>query len=840
VTHRRTGGAEPRPRVLLALLAVLLVLISGTGALTGAGSAGAAPAQAATPSVELRGQTPFVAPKDTLELRLALRDVPADATLSFEVQFPITSTNASDPGTPRAKLDRSISGKTQGRFQVPKSVQTAFVPTDADGVATVKLEIQPEAGPEPEFGFRLADGGVYPLVVTLAGGDQAPLASFITYLIRLPEGAPAADAPPLKVAGILPFRAPLAINTQGQSTLDSDGIKRLSEITRIAKAHSATPLTIAPNAETVAALGLLGDRAAANTPAALASAWTGHEVLTSTFVPLDIDAWMASKMTDELRQQLRLGRDTISGIARAAQPFDLRTWLADPTLAATSLHELQGTGRDRAVLPPDSVAPLDPKVVKPEQAQVLNLEPFDIETEGTRTRAVITEDTFRSRFSATANPALNAQIAMADLAVLYFGAERPLTSGGTAPVTRPRSVTAVLPEDLKSLAAVDAFLEALNRPVAEIVEGGGRPIIEPATVDTVLSGEPAPVNPSATTTPSGTPAGNAGGTPRGTAAPTPTTAPTPPPTAAGTTPSTTAGAPGTTNRPVAGGTVATAAPEAAPAFLRTYTPRGSLGETTMGTYPERLAAARVSLAGYDSMVGDVDAGRVTSLEQLIDVSGSAQLSPQERQAYLDAATASVARTADAVRPLPQENVTITESRTELALPIQNDNAYPVDIRVSLTSDKMQFPDGDAAPANSRSFVTTLQPGLNKVPVEVSANTSGEIQVTSKLTSPDEHISLATSRFTVRSTLISGLGLALSIGAGFFLLVWWARNFRKTRRANKLVAADDRSATALAEHDDHADPTAAPADSATDRSTAARARAPEAVRVPDDPADLPDR
>ena len=38
-------------------------------------------------------------------------------------------------------------------------------------------------------------------------------------------------------------------------------------------------------------------------------------------------------------------------------------------------------------------------------------------------------------------------------------------------------------------------------------------------------------------------------------------------------------------------------------------------------------------------------------------------------------------------------------------------------------------------------------------------------------------SLATTRYTVRSTAVSGAGLVLSVGAGLFLVVWWARHWQ---------------------------------------------------------------
>jgi hypothetical protein len=48
--------------------------------------------------------------------------------------------------------------------------------------------------------------------------------------------------------------------------------------------------------------------------------------------------------------------------------------------------------------------------------------------------------------------------------------------------------------------------------------------------------------------------------------------------------------------------------------------------------------------------------------------------------------------------------------------------------------------------------------------------------------------VAVTRFTVRSTAVSGVGLALTIAAGLFLALWWARHFRNARRDKKLVGS----------------------------------------------------
>jgi hypothetical protein len=49
--------------------------------------------------------------------------------------------------------------------------------------------------------------------------------------------------------------------------------------------------------------------------------------------------------------------------------------------------------------------------------------------------------------------------------------------------------------------------------------------------------------------------------------------------------------------------------------------------------------------------------------------------------------------------------------------------------------------------------------------------------------------LVESRLTIVSTVFSGVGIVLSIGAGLFLLLWWGRHWRTSRRDRRRVRPD---------------------------------------------------
>ena len=79
-------------------------------------------------------------------------------------------------------------------------------------------------------------------------------------------------------------------------------------------------------------------------------------------------------------------------------------------------------------------------------------------------------------------------------------------------------------------------------------------------------------------------------------------------------------------------------------------------------------------------------------------------------------------------------------------------------------------------------------------IEVTTKASGAFPLDVTVTSAGGGLPVASSRIDVRSTAISGFGLFLSIGAGVFLLIWWGRHFRHTRRARALIATDEPSPT----------------------------------------------
>ena len=229
--------------------------------------------------------------------------------------------------------------------------------------------------------------------------------------------------------------------------------------------------------------------------------------------------------------------------------------------------------------------------------------------------------------------------------------------------------------------------------------------------------------------------------------------------------------------------------------------------TDLGTYPVDLRGAHVALDGLRSLVPG--GGELTEpVARTIWSSGSRTLDADGRDAMLGSAERSITAVTDEIVVAPEQVVTLTSSSGEVPLNLENRLPYEATVRIVLTSAKLDFPEGSVIERTIPAAQTTTI----KLPVEIRA--SGAFPLTVDITSADGELPVATTTYTVRSTAISGVGLFLSVGAGLFLLVWWARHFRTSRRARKLVASN-HPALSGGEPDGYAppdsDPRPAPAD-----------------------------
>ena len=139
-----------------------------------------------------------------------------------------------------------------------------------------------------------------------------------------------------------------------------------------------------------------------------------------------------------------------------------------------------------------------------------------------------------------------------------------------------------------------------------------------------------------------------------------------------------------------------------------------------------------------------------------------------------------------VRLVSGRTFRLTAREGTIPLTLVNDNAFPVTVDIALSSEKLEFAEATSDPPTSHVLQDVeLPPGTRTVTVPVKARASATFSLRATLlTQSGEEISR--TRFTVISTVISGVGAVLSVGAGAFLLLWWASHWRTVRRARRLV------------------------------------------------------
>lgn len=202
-----------------------------------------------------------------------------------------------------------------------------------------------------------------------------------------------------------------------------------------------------------------------------------------------------------------------------------------------------------------------------------------------------------------------------------------------------------------------------------------------------------------------------------------------------------------------------------------------------------VQSARDRVAGVGALLDDPSVS--TALGQSLLLSTGTDTPDDARLAYVEHADETISSVSGAVA-LPDEfEITLTSRSSTIPVRINNLLDQPLTVRLELDSDQLEFPDGAV-------ITRELAPGGNSIDVAVRTRTSGAFTLDVTVLSTDQSIVLDRSTFDVRSTAISGVGLALSIGACLFLAIWWARHWRSARRSAHLVPSSPTADDALAD------------------------------------------
>ncbi len=369
-------------RLGLLLAAALLALAAG----------GLSPVTAQEPEANrprLVSQTPWVVEDQPVELAFALDGgLPEDGTVELTLYGALTSRDVLLRGT----VDPSALGEERDNLSIPN----ALVPERGDGAFGLLLAT--DGSPS---GLPVADPGVYPLAIAVAGPDGVPGPALVTWIVRTADDA---GATPLRTALVLPLHARPSFGPDGGPELTDRARALLETRARLLDKFRDVSLTVAPTPELI-------DAVAETDPDLLdqvAEALAPHHVVTGTYVRLDLTAYadvpdLAGPLEDQFEVGTRTLRRTLD------RPVDLRTWVGAGNPTSSALDALIDNGMDRALLRRESVTgpmlPIDePLVVTGGTGQAV--------------AAVLADPTLRTHVNGTADPVLAAQRALADLALL--------------------------------------------------------------------------------------------------------------------------------------------------------------------------------------------------------------------------------------------------------------------------------------------------------------------------------------------------------------------------------------------------------------------------------------
>jgi hypothetical protein len=190
-----------------------------------------------------------------------------------------------------------------------------------------------------------------------------------------------------------------------------------------------------------------------------------------------------------------------------------------------------------------------------------------------------------------------------------------------------------------------------------------------------------------------------------------------------------------------------------------------------------VRSVRRRLAAFTNLVGESDptyrlGRRAVLLSQFVPPD-SAPPSRASARGWLTGAEKLVSGVTDRVRG-PEGRVTLTARRGGIPITLNNGNPRPLQVRVRLESDQLRFPEGDER-------VLTLPPRNTTARFAVETRSPGAFPLVITVTSPNGQLLVSRSRLTIRSTVVSGVGALLTVGAGAFLLAWWGNDLRRARR-----------------------------------------------------------
>ncbi len=213
------------------------------------------------------------------------------------------------------------------------------------------------------------------------------------------------------------------------------------------------------------------------------------------------------------------------------------------------------------------------------------------------------------------------------------------------------------------------------------------------------------------------------------------------------------------------------------------------GPTDLTGFPTKARQTHALLASYASMLDDRP-DLLEGFQRPLAISAAADLDPADRRADLQAVEDDLRARFAAVSAPERDKITLGAREAKVPLAIDLDPTvvdYPVRVLVEVeASDRLSF--------NEERRRVTLQDERTVINIGVRVRATGDTPMLVTVRTPDGRVVLSESRYTVRSTAVSGVGVFLTVGAAAFLALWWGRNWHRNRRPDDPADPDPADVT----------------------------------------------
>jgi len=195
-----------------------------------------------------------------------------------------------------------------------------------------------------------------------------------------------------------------------------------------------------------------------------------------------------------------------------------------------------------------------------------------------------------------------------------------------------------------------------------------------------------------------------------------------------------------------------------------------------------IATAQVDLAALGSVQpSSLQPHGKVPLSDLVLMAEGSEDSPAERLACLQTIDAQANALSGLVTLPLGRTITVTSVRAAVPISIVSHASAPFLAEFSVESPELGFQDG-------HSWLVKISPLTNIFTVHLTARTSGDFPLRLTLATRTGFV-IQSGYMTIRSTAISAVAVALSIGAAAFLVIWWMRSIlTKRRKKHKLRGA----------------------------------------------------